>query len=329
MRIILGGIRQLLWNDDQGRLRAPLRLAAMAASFLVVVLVVDAVGSLFETVFGADRGTAEGTVVIAVMGMYVLGILAIGRAVDRRHFSDYGLGIDSRWRADALLGLSIGAGMAGVTVLAGLISGHLSVDASALSAETGLFAGLSPIAGTVAGVFFLLLFVFFYELVFRGFVLVNVAEGLAGATTERGAVLSGVLVSAVLFAVVHAPLSDAAGVTLTTLFLFSLVVGCLVAATGRLAGALGVHAGWALLVGPVFGTPFRGIDSSTALLALERDGPTALVGGTFGLDGSLLALCGLVAGAFCLLVWRQYGSLEFTVASQIPTPDLLDRSRWR
>jgi hypothetical protein len=79
----------------------------------------------------------------------------------------------------------------------------------------------------------------------------------------------------------------------------------------------------------VFGTPFRGINSSTALLALERDGPTALVGGLFGLDGGLLALCGLVAWVFCLLSWRRYGSLGFTVASQITTPDLLDRSRWR
>jgi hypothetical protein len=258
------------------------------------------------------------------MALYVGSVLAIGRAIDRRQLSDYGLGLGSRWRVEALGGFTFGCLIACLTVIGGLIVGALSVEGTTLTRETGLFAGLSLTAGTLTGLSFVVLFVFLYELVFRGIVLINVAEGLAGVTTDRTAVLSGVFVSAALFAAVHAPLSDFAPVTLLTLFVFSIVVGSVVAVTGRLAGAVGIHAGWAILVGPVFGTPFRGIDASSALFALEQDGSVALTGGSFGLDGGLLVLPSLLTAGACLLVLVRYGLLDSTAASRLTTPDLRD-----
>jgi membrane protease YdiL (CAAX protease family) len=72
------------------------------------------------------------------------------------------------------------------------------------------------------------------------------------------------------------------------------------ARTRRLWLPIGLHLGWNLFEGPVFGFPVSGT-SSFRLIHQTVDGPTAVTGGPFGPEAGLIILPALLLGT--ALVW--------------------------
>jgi hypothetical protein len=65
---------------------------------------------------------------------------------------------------------------------------------------------------------------------------------------------------------------------------------------------IGLHAGWNIMQGPVFGVPVSG-NPAHGLLRSRLSGPTLLSGGSFGLEASIIALT-ICTAAGVWFVWR-------------------------
>jgi membrane protease YdiL (CAAX protease family) len=213
-----------------------------------------------------------------------------------------------------------------VTVVAAVIVLTVgSVAETAITREGSLFVGLSvPVGLLVAAGYFLAIGVL-EELIFRGYVLVNLAEGARIALDSRRAVLLGLGMSAALFGAAHAGNPNATALSTLNIALFGLLLGGGYVLTDSLAVPIGIHTGWNFVLGPIFGLPVSGLTTSIAVVAIDYDQSAALTGGGFGPEGSVLALAALLVGTAILALWLRYTS-GLSVCEQIAEPDLWTRS---
>lgn len=175
----------------------------------------------------------------------------------------------------------------------GLLFGLVSIDGMVLlMKQTGLLQGSGyarfaweylPLLGLVA---------VYEEIAFRGFVLGTLEKATKWPVAA--------CVSSLLFGLVHlinqgATLPAVIGIT---------GAGLLMAFAYRRSGSLwlpiGLHFGWNVCEGLIFGFPTSGVPMQ-ALVTLQLHGPAWLTGGAFGPEGGLMLLAALGIGG--LLVW--------------------------
>ena len=326
MDALAGGIRQLFWHPGERRLRAPLRIGVTLPATILLFVVLGAVAPVVGAADGAG-GIAAVLGEAALIAAAIAAFVGIVRLVDRRPASDIGLQPTRRWLAELGVGGLLGAAMVGATVLVLLGSGLATVEGTAVTREGDLLGGLSVPAGLAVGTVLFFLLAALEELVFRGYLLVNVAEGVRGITDDRTAVRVGMASTAVLFGFVHALNPGASALSILSITLFGLLLGASYALTDRLGLPIGIHVAWNLALGPVFGLPVSGLGTGTALLAVAADGPSVVTGGAFGPEGGLVALAGLAVGAALLGWWGRRSAGGLAVAERIAQPDLLASHR--
>ena len=129
------------------------------------------------------------------------------------------------------------------------------------------------------------------ELLFRGYLLVNLRDGL---NTPWAVVLSSLL-----FAVAHGQNPHMGWPALLGLVLAGLFLADGWLTTGRLWLPLGLHLGWNLFEGTVFGFPVSGM-TFPSLVVSDIHGPTLLTGGAFGPEAGLLLVPALALGAWLM-----------------------------
>ncbi len=155
------------------------------------------------------------------------------------------------------------------------------------------------------------------ELSFRGYPFQKLTEAF-------GAFWAVIALSA-LFGAVHLWNPDAQG-WLSWGFFNTLAVGVLFALgrlrTGSLWFSCGLHFGWNLFQGAVFGLPVSGLSEFSTVVTASAQGPTALTGGAYGPEGS--ATCAIVLVMAFPLLWLttgaqniQHGSRGSSAASGI------------
>ena len=119
------------------------------------------------------------------------------------------------------------------------------------------------------------------ELVFRGYQLTNIAEGLnVPRLGAKGAVTLAVVLSSVLFGLFHVWNPNASIISTINLAVWGgLLLGLGYVLTGRLALPMGLHIAWNILEGNIFGLPISGWGTLGAtLLSVEQGGPTLFLG---------------------------------------------------
>lgn len=317
------GLSQVLWNPDENRLRTPFRLGTTLALLLIVVVLVAVLGAVIGGALdlGARVGAAGNLLLVAVLSVALLGITYV---VDRRYLGDLGLAADGPWARDVVFGFAAGFLMGAIAVGAAVLAGVATVEGTVVSGDSALAAGPFPVAVALSFVSLLVL-AFFEELVFRGYILVNVAEGLRGLTDSRRATLIALTASAVFFGFAHAANPAASAVSAANITLFGLLLGGGYVLTDRLAIPVGIHTAWNFTLGPVFGTPVSGLSTGVAVVDVDLDGAGYLTGGAFGLEAGLLALVALAAGAGALLAWLRLTTGEVSIHEQVVQPDLWTR----
>ncbi|MFC7134681.1 MULTISPECIES: CPBP family intramembrane glutamic endopeptidase [Salinibaculum] len=312
------GLRQVFWNPAERRLRAPVRIAAM---FVLVVLVAQVVVLLVagvEVVVALPDPVANSVVLALLTGA----VAFLAGLLDRRTLRDIGLGGGRAWLAELAVGFAVGLLMAVVSVGI-LVAGGFATVAAAAPTDPSIVLG-----GGAAGVLYALIFFggvgLFEEFVIRGYLLVNVAEGLRGAVdTGRTAVLAAVLGTAGLFGVLHAANPGGTVLSLVNIAVAGLFFGLVFAVTGRLAFPIGAHIAWNFGVGSVFGLPVSGLTTDTALVTVTTDGPTLVTGGSFGPEGGVVMLAGLAAGVGAFVLWTRLRGGDLAVDERIAVPELL------
>ncbi|GIG41660.1 CPBP family intramembrane glutamic endopeptidase [Cellulomonas phragmiteti] len=138
------------------------------------------------------------------------------------------------------------------------------------------------------------------ELIFRGLVFRLVEE--------RTGTWVALVVSAVLFGAMHLMNPDASlwGAVAIAVEAGG-VLGAAYAATRTLWLPIGLHLGWNVALGGIFGAEVSGSDLTQGLLHGVTSGPDLLTGGAFGPEGSVYAVVAgaVLTGVFLLLAHRR------------------------
>lgn len=288
-----------VWNDQEHRPRMLVRLVPMAYVWVALYT------SSRLLPLSYRYAMIAGGVLILVSGLALL--------FDRRSLLDFGFRFDRHTLADFLFGLFFGGGIVvGLFILMramGLI--EVTGGASTLFA----YASVGQAIRTMLGVYAVV--AFSEEIVFRGVLIKNFAEGLNRWFPQRHRALAAVLLSALLFGYVHFDNPSATTLSNVNLVLFGLVLAIPYLMTGSLAITIAFHFSWNSTL-MLLGLPVSGFTPLVSLVSVETLGTSWLGGGAFGPEGGVLGtLAVLVQGGGYLLwlrltrgelrIWRRLG----------------------
>jgi membrane protease YdiL (CAAX protease family) len=218
-----------------------------------------------------------------------LSVYIARRFIDRRSFLSLGFRWDAFALKDLWVGFFIAGGMMGLIYLIELAVGWLQY-------QNPGWEGMSRLDFFYTMLMWCILFLavgFYEELLSRGYRLQNVKEG-AGTPIA-------VLVSSLIFALEHLqnPNAGWAAVVGIAAAGFFLAYGYL--RTRQLWLPIGLHIGWNVFEGLVFGFPVSGLNLP-GLIVAQVNGPKYFTGGAFGPEAGLVLLPALLLGAL-LVFW--------------------------
>jgi membrane protease YdiL (CAAX protease family) len=316
---LLWKVASVFWNGDERRLRALWRLVGWAVLVAVISAIIQVVLLPF---LGPDYEPAPFTGQIQLYIVAVVAVWLAARFLDRRKFSETGIQFNKNWWLDLGFGLALGASLMAAIFLIEMAAGWVTVKETFQIAESGP----SFAFGILTPVLFFLIVAITEELVFRGYFLLNIAEGFnLKRVNPRSALIAAWLLTSAIFAVAHAANPNATVVSTLNILLAGLWFGLPYVLTGSLAISIGVHFTWNIFQGNVFGFPVSGTNFfSPTFVAIEQAGPTAWTGGLFGPEGGLLGLFGFVLGIALTYLWirARYGKPALFVAIANPPPGI-------
>ncbi|MFC7018281.1 MULTISPECIES: CPBP family intramembrane glutamic endopeptidase [Haloarcula] len=319
-------IRGYMVNPAERRLRSPWRVTiwVFVAGFLTIVF-----AGLAGAVLPAGSGTGIGAVLrnaarttwvwVAALGSG----LGVGYLLDRRHLEDFGLQLDRQWWRDAAFGLALGVALPTVVLVVELAAGLVTITDVLVTSPGG------PIGfGTTGALTRLALLAVFFlvqatteEVLVRGYLLTNAAEGFSGPFGKWRSTVAATVLTGALFGILHATNPSASLLSVTNITLYGVLLGACYVLTGRLGIATGFHVAWNYTLG-LYDFPVSGISTGAALIGTETTRLPLVTGGSFGPEGGLVALPLLAVGVAALGWWvrREYGSVE--VLESVATPRL-------
>ncbi len=326
---VLDGIVSYFWNETERRLRAPWRVLVAAVVFVAVVFVLSIVFTRVAITAGvepelfemeADAGLTGGTlavfaglILVTTVGVLV-SVWLVARYIDRRRVTDYGFRLDPRWWSDFAFGLALGAVLPTVMLVVGWAVGWYRV--------TGFFVSEGSFLSAFGAVVVLFVSVGVYEeLLVRGWLLTNVAEGLR-YFGERWAVVAAVLLTSSLFGVLHLPNPGASFASATIITLAGVFLALGYVLTGELSIPIGIHITWNLFNGSVYGFGVSGIRLPVSFVSTEGVGPEYVTGGEFGPEAGLLGGVAVAVGSAAILWWVRRREGETKIHESVTTPDL-------
>jgi hypothetical protein len=225
----------------------------------------------------------------------------VARWIDRRPVAEYGIRGASAWWRDLVVGVAL-AVVVWVAILAVELGTGVVVVLDTFRAGSEGFVLALVASLTLFGVASLS-----EELVFRGFIMKNVVEGLTARSRAMAGVVA-VVVSSLLFGIVHLLNGGATLGSTISIALIGLSLGAATLFTGRLGLAVGLHLGWNVALGVLLGHRVSGIEAPAQVLVLAGNGAGGAVwtGGAFGPEAGLL---GIFAGVLVLLGVLGYARL--------------------
>jgi membrane protease YdiL (CAAX protease family) len=267
-------------------------------AFLVTIFGLAAIApTLYQAGFqpGVNPGESLGPASTAMLLISASTALATALAIwfMRRFFRGPGvldLGLRPRpgWVVDTLVGLALGPLMFLAILLALLAAGWASVGPGTISGP-----------GLAVSFITFVLVAFSEEAFSRGWVLQVLERGYSTRVA--------VVVSAGLFAILHA-FNPGFGITaLVGLFLAGLVLAEAYLVTRQLWLPMAFHLSWNFSEGPLFGFQVSGLPAE-GLLTITPHGPDVVTGGAFGPEAGLIVIVGI--GTAALLIaglgrWRR------------------------
>lgn len=142
------------------------------------------------------------------------------------------------------------------------------------------------------------------ELVFRGYQLKNLAEGLAGRRLDaRMSMTCAAVISSIVFSSAHFVNGNATTWSLLNVFLGGLLLSLPVVLTGQLAPSIGLHISWNFFEGTVYGFAVSGTPQSTHILTIQQTGPDLWTGGAFGPEGGLVCTGWMLFDSALVAAW--------------------------
>ncbi|WP_276259893.1 CPBP family intramembrane glutamic endopeptidase [Haloglomus litoreum] len=310
MTSVFVDVKGRIWNQNENRLRMPFRLVGAVLVFVIVGQLVGGVfglisdqyqGGLF-VVFGETNFREAIRAGVSLFGaltaIFTAGVTAF--VVDRRRFRDFGFRFRRAWWYQLGFGLFLGAALMTLVFVTELALGWIQI--------TGFLTASPGFAPSVLLLTTLLVFVgtsLTEELLVRGILLTNLAEGLAGLgpLSERGGTAVAVVLTSVLFGALHLNNPNATVISSASVAFGGVFLALGYVLTGDLAVPLGVHLTWNYVQGVVYGFPVSGVIPGVQVVATRQTGPTVLTGGAFGPEAGLLGVAAVFLGIGVVVLW--------------------------
>lgn len=282
-----GSIGRIFWSPSEKRLRAAWRLLIHSLLMLFLLVVFSLVGAILAYLWG---GIDLSTMNVSSPLAYVISLPAIllstwiaRRALDRRSFISLGFEFDGTPLRDVAFGIALAGAMMGLVFVVEIGLGWLRIDGYVWGPDQGIgwVQGLLGIvlAFTVVG--------FQEELLSRGYQMQNLVDGLN--------LPAGVVISSLIFSLLHS-LNPGAGLFSTLgLFFSGLFLAYGWVRTHQLWLPIGLHIGWNIFEGPVFGFAVSG-NQTFRLIRHTVSGPSWATGGPFGPEAGAILLPALTLG---------------------------------
>lgn len=238
-----------------------------------------------------------------------LSLFIVRKLISRQSLTSAGLG-GVKWPAEFGEGWLLG------TLL--VATGYVLLVLSGMAQSQGWYF----VPATFLG--WLLLFIlqpFVEELLFRGYLMTLLARYFD--------MKIALIVSSLAFAIVHASNDGFTVMGFITISIAGILFGLLFLKTGQLWLATGMHAAWNFTQGVVFGFPTSGI-RTYSITRTSTSGPAWLSGGSFGFEGSILAILVVIAAIWW---YRKYLKEErltaviqqsFQLPPETVSPEILD-----
>lgn len=219
-------------------------------------------------------------------------VVLMRRLVDRESLWNLGMGRRGVGFGPIGWGLVLGVVLASVVSLFISAAGGRHLRLSLFSEWPGIWVGFLGIIMVVSA--------FMEEWLFRGYMFVNFRGGY---TAPRA-----ILLSALAFSAFHATSPGGNPLAWINILLVGVVLGELRELTGGIEVGFGIHLGWNLALGMIFGVPVSGLTLPSVLRVSLSDLPDALGGGPFGPEAS--AVLTVVFGTMAVLLARRLMSPE-------------------
>jgi len=288
-------LKVIFISPDEPRLRAGWRLLLQTILLAGIYFFVGIPVSLLSFIPGLNLSGGLFLIISQVVEIIAitLSVFLARRFFDKRPIVSLGLKIDRWLMPDILSGIVITFLMMGFIFMIESAFGWLTFDGFAWEFDDLL----TILTGS------LMMFIFFIfvgwneELLSRGYHLQTIASGTN--------MFWGVFISSAVFGMLHlgnpnATWISAAGILFAGLFL---AFGYLT--TRQLWLPIGLHIGWNLFEGVVFGFPVSGLDIYR-LTHITVTGPELWTGGAFGPEAGLVVLPGLLLGGLLIYIYTHF-----------------------
>ena len=285
-------IKNLFIDPIEHRLRAGWRIFLFVIITLIIVKLLE---FTIDSLFGGLPEDKTLRFFYSILVAVIAGTSAViisRRYLDKKTLLSFGLKWDGLAIKDWLFGFLLSFLMAGSIFLLLLWFGLLE------------FESVNPNLLTMNFLWnFLLMFVAFCiltawweELVFRGYLLQNMINGMGKNWA--------VIISCILYGAVHAtnPNASIISSSIIVLFGFMRLYGYL--RTSQLWLSMGMHAGWNFFQGPVFGFGTSGYETESVLIH-KLNGSDWLTGGKFGPEGSVFTILIVIIAILSMYWWTQ------------------------
>jgi len=275
-----------LLRNDNGQLRSGWWIAIFMAVFLASQWLYRPVSHGLK-----DMGATKDAL-LPLPVVFLLAVTWVCMRLRRQGLAGVGLALDAAWARQVLCGVAFGAlQMAAVAALIWLAGGvRFELDPA------------RSLAALAYGAWVFLWVAVLEELLFRGFVLQRLVEGMGARWALP--------LMAALFAAAHLGNPGMDGITVVTATLDNalgaLLLGLAWLRTRSLALPIGIHFGWNWLQGAVLGFDVSGMAQAGWLHPQLLDAPQWLSGGAFGPEASVCAVA--VDAVAVLLLWRWKGT---------------------
>ena len=246
------------------------------AVYVVLFLVLWVASAVAISMVYATSNIPEGQLTFLALNEFPLFIAAVGamlvavRFVDRRPLSAFGVGFPPHWQRHLGAGLALAGGMLAALIAGCYAFGYVSVR----------WTGRQVPASTLFATFSLLLLAAVTEeLVFRGFPLQILVDGLGR--------WPAVIVMSVIFGGTHLQNPNASLLGSANTVIAGILLSLAYVKTRSLWLPYGIHVGWNVGLGFLLGFPLSGLDLAS-LWTTGIAGSDTILGGGYGPEGGLL-----------------------------------------
>ena len=137
------------------------------------------------------------------------------------------------------------------------------------------------------------------EIALRGFLMI----GLNG---RRTSIIHSVMMSSLVFTLLHAMNPGMTLLGLFNIFLFAVFAALYMLESGSIWGVCAIHSVWNFVQGNIFGIEVSGTASAASIFITEEKGSSLISGGTVGLEGSIICAAIMLIAIATILVKSMY-----------------------